>query len=255
MVWRAGMQEAGVGGGCVYGYPDCGWGGGVGYATSNVLLCLLHSRPLPPCPPPPLLCRLEELEEIGQEWRALQVAAHELDRRLRQTPWRTLCHGKHCWVALCVADAQLRCRTTAGGHNWHPHRSACLRPPCSPSCVCPGLPAGCPVSSPFWLTRPAPAGDFKSANLQFSDGRSAPVCAAVDFQYCGGGSGLKDVVYLLASAASPRLLQVGHLGAGSRAGHGQGWLGSTASYPPQAFWIAVAILPINMDTMVGSAAR
>lgn len=91
-----------------------------------------------------LSTRLEELEEIGREWRALQAAAHELDRRLAQTPWRTLCHG-----------------------------------------------------------------DFKSANLQFSDSRSAPVCAAVDFQYCGGGSGLKDVVYLLASAASPRLVQGG----------------------------------------------
>lgn len=96
-----------------------------------------------------LHCRLEELEEIGREWRALQAAAHELDRRLAQTPWRTLCHG-----------------------------------------------------------------DFKSANLQFSDSRSAPVCAAVDFQYCGGGSGLKDVVYLLASAASPRLVQVGRMGRG-----------------------------------------
>ncbi len=121
--------------------------------------------------------------------------------------------------------------------------------------MCPGLPAGRLSISPFLLTGLAPAGDFKSANLQFSDSRSAPVCAAVDFQYCGGGSGLKDVVYLLASAASPRLLQVAHLGAGPRAVPGQGWLGSTASYPPQAFWIAVAILPINMDTMVGSAAR
>ncbi|KAL4457903.1 hypothetical protein ABPG75_012768 [Micractinium tetrahymenae] len=91
-----------------------------------------------------LQTRLEELEDIGREWRALQAAAHELDRRLQETPWRTLCHG-----------------------------------------------------------------DFKSANLQFSDSRSAPVCAAVDFQYCGGGSGLKDVAYLLASAASPRLLQGG----------------------------------------------
>lgn len=91
-----------------------------------------------------LQTRLEELEEIGGEWRALQAAAHELDRRLQQTPWRTLCHG-----------------------------------------------------------------DFKSANLQFSDSRSSPVCAAVDFQYCGGGSGLKDVAYLLASSASPSLLQGG----------------------------------------------
>ncbi len=132
MFWRAGMQEAGVGGGlCVW---VCVFGTGVGvgtgaWATLPATCCCAcctpgHCLPAPSHRPLRASCRLEELEAIGQEWRALQVAAHELDRRLRQTPWRTLCHGKHSWVALCVAEAQLCCRTRAGGHSWHPHRSA-----------------------------------------------------------------------------------------------------------------------------------
>lgn len=48
-------------------------------------------------------------------------------------------------------------------------------------------------------------GDFKTANLLFSDPGRGPVrCAAYDFQYCGSGSGMRDVAYLLASG-----LQVG----------------------------------------------
>ncbi|PRW55934.1 choline kinase [Chlorella sorokiniana] len=37
--------------------------------------------------------RLEELDDIGREWHSLAAAAHELDRRLQATPFRTLCHG------------------------------------------------------------------------------------------------------------------------------------------------------------------
>jgi len=88
---------------------------------------------------------MEELQDIGREWRALQASAHELDRRLAHTPWRTLCHG-----------------------------------------------------------------DFKTANLLFGGGSkgATPSCAAYDFQYCGGGSGMKDVVYLFCSGVSARVLQV-----------------------------------------------
>ena len=92
-------------------------------------------------------CRLEELQDIGRDWRALQAAAHDLDARLKASPWQTLCHG-----------------------------------------------------------------DFKTANLLFGEaprgggGAALPACAAYDLQYCGGGSGLKDVVYLLASGVSSRLL-------------------------------------------------
>ncbi|PSC72803.1 hypothetical protein C2E20_4083 [Micractinium conductrix] len=91
--------------------------------------------------------RLEELQDIGRDWRALQAAAHDLDARLKASPWQTLCHG-----------------------------------------------------------------DFKTANLLFGEaprgggGAALPACAAYDLQYCGGGSGLKDVVYLLASGVSSRLL-------------------------------------------------
>lgn len=47
-------------------------------------------------------CRLEELDDIGREWRSLATAAHELDRRLQATPFHTLCHGDFktevcCW--------------------------------------------------------------------------------------------------------------------------------------------------------------
>lgn len=48
-------------------------------------------------------------------------------------------------------------------------------------------------------------GDFKPANLLFcrgeskgdSSGGDACSCAAYDFQYCGGGYGVRDVAYLL----------------------------------------------------------
>lgn len=45
-----------------------------------------------PCTPHPH-CRLEELDDIGREWAALKRAAHQLDARLKASPWRTLCHG------------------------------------------------------------------------------------------------------------------------------------------------------------------
>lgn len=40
-----------------------------------------------------LATRQDELAEMGRDWRQLQAAAPELDRRLRDSPWRTLCHG------------------------------------------------------------------------------------------------------------------------------------------------------------------
>jgi aminoglycoside phosphotransferase (APT) family kinase protein len=76
---------------------------------------------------------------MGPEWRRLQAAAHELDARLRATPFRTLNHG-----------------------------------------------------------------DFKAENLLF--GGEPPACAAYDLQYCGGGSGTKDIAYLFTSALPARLL-------------------------------------------------
>jgi hypothetical protein len=40
-----------------------------------------------------LATRQDELAEMGRDWRHLQAPAPELDRRLRESPWRTLCHG------------------------------------------------------------------------------------------------------------------------------------------------------------------
>lgn len=50
-------------------------------------------------------------------------------------------------------------------------------------------------------------GDFKSANLLFSSSNAKEYeCATVDFQYTGGGYGLKDVVMLFVSSVQTRLL-------------------------------------------------
>jgi len=52
-------------------------------------------------------------------------------------------------------------------------------------------------------------GDFKAENLFFSlpkEGRGTPVCAAVDFQWAGGGSCAIDVVYLLWTSLEENLL-------------------------------------------------
>jgi hypothetical protein len=67
-------------------------------------------------------------------------------------------------------------------------------------------------STPF---RTLTHGDFKTENLLFGStanrgssagGKGGLCCAAYDFQYIGGGSGMKDVVYLLVSGTQPRLL-------------------------------------------------
>lgn len=134
--------------------------------------------------------RLEELADIGREGRALQAAAHELDHRLRQTPFRTLTHG-----------------------------------------------------------------DYKTANLLFGSGSDE--CAAYDFQYVGGGSGMKDVVYLFCSGLSARLLAQqeevllrhyhGQLIEGLRAAAGGG--GSTGIADPAA--AAEAVERYTYEAMLG----
>lgn len=48
-------------------------------------------------------------------------------------------------------------------------------------------------------------GDFKKDNIMFSD-TVEDECAAVDFQYCGAGYGMKDVVMLIVSSVSSRVL-------------------------------------------------
>ena len=48
-------------------------------------------------------------------------------------------------------------------------------------------------------------GDFKSANILFSPSKQQ--CAAVDFQYCGRGYGMKDVVMLVVSSIPASLFQ------------------------------------------------
>lgn len=50
-------------------------------------------------------CRLEELDDIGREWRPLAAAAHELDRRLQATPFHTLCHGDFKTEVRNIGDA------------------------------------------------------------------------------------------------------------------------------------------------------
>ena len=45
-------------------------------------------------------------------------------------------------------------------------------------------------------------GDFKEANILFGKGK----CAVVDFQYCGRGYGAKDLVMLIVSSVSGRIL-------------------------------------------------
>lgn len=56
-------------------------------------------------------------------------------------------------------------------------------------------------------------GDAKVANFCFSE-QSAPTCppkvAAVDFQYVGGGVGIKDLIYFLGSALSEHQLENGY---------------------------------------------
>ncbi len=49
-------------------------------------------------------------------------------------------------------------------------------------------------------------GDMKAANILFSPGRPLQ-CAAYDLQYCGGGYGVKDIVYLLASSVEASVVQ------------------------------------------------
>jgi hypothetical protein len=56
-------------------------------------------------------------------------------------------------------------------------------------------------------------GDFKEANILFgnsassSNSNSSCGCAVVDFQYCGRGYGTKDLVMLIVSSVSSRVLQ------------------------------------------------
>lgn len=47
-------------------------------------------------------------------------------------------------------------------------------------------------------------GDAKPANFCFGEGPQAGQVAAVDFQYVGGGCGIKDLVYLLDASLSPK---------------------------------------------------
>ena len=49
-------------------------------------------------------------------------------------------------------------------------------------------------------------GDFKAANLLFSSGDTV-ACAAYDFQYVGGGSGMKDVAYVFTSSLAPGIAE------------------------------------------------
>ncbi len=49
-------------------------------------------------------------------------------------------------------------------------------------------------------------GDMKAANILFAFGRPLQ-CAVYDLQYCGGGYGMKDIVYLLASSTDASVVQ------------------------------------------------
>lgn len=51
-------------------------------------------------------------------------------------------------------------------------------------------------------------GDFKGANICFNESNAAPKAAAYDFQYCGGGDGMKDVAYLLCSTVQGKVVQL-----------------------------------------------
>eukprot|EP00887_Chlorella_sp_A99_P000427 scaffold17.g427.t1 len=48
--------------------------------------------------------RQEELAKIGRDWCALQVAATEIDARLRATPFRTLVHGQYVGGGSGLSD-------------------------------------------------------------------------------------------------------------------------------------------------------
>jgi len=59
-------------------------------------------------------CRLEELDDIGREWRSLAAAAHELDRRLQATPFHTLCHGDFKTEVRCPVKCLDHCKVWSG---------------------------------------------------------------------------------------------------------------------------------------------
>ena len=61
------------------------------------------------------------------------------------------------------------------------------------------------LSSPTQPGRTILHGDAKSANIAFA--RSAPPsCVLYDFQYCGTGLGVQDVIYFLSTSVPPRFL-------------------------------------------------
>ena len=124
--------------------------------------------------------RLQELEGVGSDWAALRCAAHDIDARLRASPYRTLVHGDFKPANLLFTAA-----APGGGSS---NRSG---------------------ASSGGVGKRRGTGDGSGSG----DGEQQPQqaqqqleCAAYDLQYVGGGSGLQDVAYLLCSGASPRLL-------------------------------------------------
>ena len=131
---------------------------------------------------------------MGPEWRALQAAAPELDARLAATPWRTLCHGDFKAANLLFSGSSAASSLgggasggsgggSAGGGGDSPARGAGIHD--------------------------ATGGAASAAAAGQALRQPAVRAAGFDFQWVGGGSGLKDVAKLLCNSVEPQLLEGG----------------------------------------------
>ena len=140
--------------------------------------------------------RLAELEAMGPEWAALRAAAHELDARLAATPWRTLCHGDFKAQNLLFT----------------PSRAAAADSPAGWGCSTAGgaqQQQGQQQQRQQGQQQQQQQQQRQRRGQQQQQGPGAVRAAAFDFQYAGGGSGLRDVAKLFANSVQARLLEGG----------------------------------------------